>query len=44
MRAWRNYGDVHYLSEGGSMVRPAWENDELKKYPSLASECQPTRG
>jgi hypothetical protein len=35
---WENLGDVNFLAYGGSLVRPHWSKEELKKYPDLDSE------
>ena len=41
MREWRNFGDISFLSEGGTMVRPAWDDETRKEFPNLAHsyEC-----
>ena len=40
MREWRNFGDVSFLSEGGTMVRLAWDEDTRKECPSLANQYE----
>lgn len=36
-RQWKNFGDVDFLHEGGSMVRKAWNDEDIRKHPSLGS-------
>lgn len=40
MREWRNFGDISFLSEGGTMVRPAWDEDTCKEFPRLAHQYE----
>ena len=40
MREWHNYGDVGFLSEGGSMVRKAWDDEEIRMFPLLGEEYE----
>lgn len=36
-KEWKNFGDISFLSEGCSMVRPAWDESVLKQHPTLSS-------
>ena len=40
MRSWENYGDVNYLEHDGSLVRHAYSEDDVRKYPALANEYE----
>ena len=34
---WENFGDVNFVENGGTMVRPHYSCDEIKEYPELAT-------
>ena len=40
MANWYNFGDVNFLEHGGTMVRRAYDDDHIKKYPSFRDEFQ----
>ena len=40
MRKWENYGDVNFLTYGGSLIRPAWTDEELTEHPSLKNQYE----
>ena len=40
MRKWENYGDVNFLTYGGSLIRPAWDEKVLADHPALKNQYE----